>query len=97
MVGDSRPCDDIVQLGTKVDRVFKILVFTKSKEIRSNDVHVKLMMLNAIHVTLSMFSTSITQSWAFKKHFVKRKRKFCNQNYLRSKRKRKIRNQNFLR
>ena len=45
---------------TKVDRAFKILVFTKSKEIRSNDVHVKQMMLNAIHVTLSIFSTSIT-------------------------------------
>ena len=43
---------------TKVDRGFKILVFTKSKEMRSNDVHVKQMMLNAIHVTLSIFSTS---------------------------------------
>ena len=43
---------------TKVDRAFKILVFTKSKEIRSNDVHVKQMMLNAIHVTLRIFSTS---------------------------------------
>ena len=40
---------------TKVDREFKILVFTKSKEIRSNDVHVKQMMLNAIHVTLRIF------------------------------------------
>ena len=45
---------------TKVDRAFKILVFTKSKEIRSNGVHVKQMMLNAIHATLSIFSTSIT-------------------------------------
>ena len=45
---------------TKVDRAFKILVFTKSKEIRSNDVHVKQMMLNAIRVTLSILSTSIT-------------------------------------
>ena len=45
---------------TKVDRAFKILVFTKSKEIRSNDVHVNQMMLNAIHVTLIIFSTSIT-------------------------------------
>ena len=40
---------------SKVDRAFKILVFTKSKEIRNNDVHVKQMMLNAIHVTLSVF------------------------------------------
>ena len=40
---------------TKVDRAFKILVFTKSNEIRSNDVHVKQMMLNAIHATLSIF------------------------------------------
>ena len=45
---------------TKLDRGFKILVFTKSKEIRSNDAHVKQMMLNAIPVTLSIFSTSIT-------------------------------------
>ena len=45
---------------TKVDRAFKIFVFTKSKEIRSNDVHVKQMMLNAIYATLSIFSTSIT-------------------------------------
>ena len=45
---------------TKVDRAFKILVFTKTKEIRSNDAHVKQMMLNAIQVTLSIFSTSIT-------------------------------------
>ena len=45
---------------TKVDRAFKILVFTKSKEIRSNDVHVKQMMLKATHVTPSIFSTSIT-------------------------------------
>ena len=45
---------------TKVDRAFKILVFTKSKEILSNDVHFKQMMLNAIHITLSIFSTSIT-------------------------------------
>ena len=45
---------------TKVDRAFRILVFTKAKEIRSTDVHVKQMMLNAIHVTLSIFSTSIT-------------------------------------
>ena len=45
---------------TKVDQAFKILVFTKSKEICSNDVHVKQMMLNVIHVTLSIFSTSIT-------------------------------------
>ena len=37
------------------------------------------------------------QSWAFKKHTVKRKRKFGSQNYLRSKRKRKFRNKNFLR
>ena len=45
---------------TKVDRAFKMLVFTKSKEIPSNDVHVKQMMLNAIRVTLSIFSTTIT-------------------------------------
>ena len=45
---------------TKVDRAFKILVFTKSKEIRNKDVHAKQMMLNAIHVTLSIFSASIT-------------------------------------
>ena len=45
---------------TKVDRAFKILVITKSKGIRSNDVHVKQMILNAIHGTLSIFSTSIT-------------------------------------
>ena len=45
---------------TKVDRAFKILVFTKSKEIHSNDVHVKQILLNAIHVTLSIFSTNIT-------------------------------------
>ena len=45
---------------TKIDPAFKILVFTKSKEIRSNDAHVKQMMLNAIHVTLSIFSTSVT-------------------------------------
>ena len=37
---------------TKVDRAFKILVFTKSKETRSNDVFVKQMMLNAIHITV---------------------------------------------
>ena len=60
MVGDSRPCDDFVNFDTNVDRAFKTLVFTKSKEIRSNDEHVKQMMLNAIHVTLSIFSTSIT-------------------------------------
>ena len=40
---------------TKVDRAFKILVFTKQNEIRSNDVLVKQMMLNAIHVTLNVF------------------------------------------
>ena len=47
---------------SKVHQAFKILVFTKSKEIRSrsNDVRVKQMMLNAIHVTLSIFSTSVT-------------------------------------
>ena len=45
---------------TKVDRAFKIWVFTTSKEIRSNAEHVKQMMLNAIHVTLSIFSMSIT-------------------------------------
>ena len=44
----------------KIDRAFKILLFTKSKEIRSNDAHVEQMMLNAIHVTLSIFSASIT-------------------------------------
>ena len=36
------------------------------------------------------------QSWAFKKHTVKRKRKFCNQNFSSVKRKRKFRNQKFL-
>ena len=36
------------------------------------------------------------QSWAFKKHIVKRKREFRNQNFSRLKRKRKFRNQNFL-
>ena len=45
---------------TKIDRAFKILAFTKSKEILGNDAHVKQMMLNAIHVTLSFFSPSIT-------------------------------------
>ena len=35
-------------------------MFTKSREMRSNDVHVKQMMLNAIRVTLNIFSTSIT-------------------------------------
>ena len=44
---------------SKIDRALNILVFTKSKEIRSSDAHVKQMMLNAIHVTLSIFSTSI--------------------------------------
>ena len=44
---------------TKIDRAFKILVFTKSKEIHSNDVHVKQMMLNAIYVPLSFSSTRI--------------------------------------
>ena len=43
---------------TKIDRAFKILVFTKSKEIRSNDANVEQMMLSAIRVTLSIFSTS---------------------------------------
>ena len=37
------------------------------------------------------------QSWAFKKHTVKRKRKFRNQNFSTVKRKRKFRNQKFLR
>ena len=45
---------------TKVDRAFTILVVTKSKEMRSDDVHVKQMMFNAIPVTLSIFSTSVT-------------------------------------
>ena len=38
-------------------------MFTKSKEIRSNDVHVKQMMLKAIYVPLSIFSmyNSITR------------------------------------
>ena len=45
---------------TKIDRAFKILVFLKSKEICSNDAYVKQMMINAIHVTLSIFSTRIT-------------------------------------
>ena len=45
---------------TKINRAFKISVFTKSKEIRSNDVHAKQMMLTAIHVIQSIFSTSIT-------------------------------------
>ena len=45
---------------TKIDRAFKILVFTKSKEISRSDAHVKQMMLNAIHVALSIFCTSIT-------------------------------------
>ena len=38
-----------------------------------------------------------SQSWAFKKHTVKRKRKFRNQNFSTVKRKRKFRNQKFLR
>ena len=65
-----------------------------------------------IETKLSIFETVFVfshQSWAFKKHIVKRKRKFRNQNlsslkrkfrnqnYLRSKRKRKFCNQNFLR
>ena len=37
------------------------------------------------------------QSWAFKKHTIKRKRKFRNQNFSTVKRKRKFRNQKFLR
>ena len=36
-----------------------------------------------------------SQSWAFKKYIVKRKRKFRNQNFFSLKRKRKFRNQNF--
>ena len=60
MVGDSRPSMISSNFDTKVDRAFKILVFTKSKEVYSNDVHVKQMMLNTIHVTVSIFSTSIT-------------------------------------
>ena len=40
---------------------------------------------------------SYSQSWAFKKHTVKRKRKFRNQNFSTVKRKRKFRNQKFLR
>ena len=36
------------------------------------------------------------QSWAFKKHIVKRERKFRNQSFSSLKRKRKFRNQNFL-
>ena len=36
------------------------------------------------------------QSWAFKKHTVKSKRKFRNQNFSSVKRKRKFRNQKFL-
>ena len=39
---------------------------------------------------------TLGQSWAFKKHTVKRKRKFRNQNFSSVKRKRKFRNQNFL-
>ena len=41
-------------------------------------------------------SLSFWQSWAFKKHIVKRKRKFCNQNFSSLKRKRTLRNQNIL-
>ena len=37
------------------------------------------------------------QSWAYKKHIVKRKRKLRNQNFSSVKRKRKFRNQKFLR
>ena len=39
----------------KVDRAFN-----EVEGERSNDVHVKQMMLSEIHVTLSIFSTSIT-------------------------------------
>ena len=41
-------------------------------------------------------TVSILQSWAFKKHIVKCKRKFRNQNFSSLKRKRKFRNQKFL-
>ena len=39
---------------------------------------------------------AICQSWAFEKQIIKRKRKFCNQNFSSLKRKRKFRNQKFL-
>ena len=60
MVGDSRPAMISSNFDTKIDWAFKILVFTKSKEISSSDAHFKQMMHNAIHFTLSIFSTSIT-------------------------------------
>ena len=77
MVGDSRPCDDFVQLDAKVDRAFKnwclrsrrrYVVMTYSialatyytRRYHTELTHVRQMMHNAIHVTLSTFSTSIT-------------------------------------
>ena len=41
-------------------------------------------------------SSGLRQSWAIKKNIVKRKHKFCNQNFSSLKRKRKFRNQKFL-
>ena len=52
--------DKYVKVWRKVDQAFKILVYTKSKEMLSNNVHIKKMMLKAIYVTLSIFFTIIT-------------------------------------
>ena len=52
--------------------------------------------LNASLFRLKFLQVTFGQSWAFKKHIVKRKRKFRNQNFSSLKRKRKFRNQKFL-
>ena len=48
------------------------------------------------HFVVKPMLRSNRQSWAFKKHIVKRERKFGNQNFSSLKRKRKFRDQNFL-
>ena len=53
--------------------------------------------IRAMNPSKSTGIHGIPQSWAFKKHTVKRKRKFRNQNFSTVKRKRKFRNQKFLR
>ena len=82
---------------------FTFLEFKNLQEIINSDfktvsewIAANTLRFNAKNSSFFSLDYTAKQSWAFKKHIVKRKRKFCNQNFLTLKRKRKFCNQNFL-
>ena len=102
VLGKPVPCSSFkdfasTRIITRMSSLLNILALQKSMVDKTSKSNTSSKLPASLEIAVHYLNQYADQSWAFKKHTVKRKRKFRNQNFSTVKRKRKFRNQKFLR